>query len=214
MEIESLHLSDKSNVCDIFGESVSISLCSTTTTSFEQRIDNRKPPSGTGKELIARAVHTAGFRAQKPFMPIDCAATTGSLFGSQLFGRVMGAFTGATHATLGAIRSADRGTVFFDELGEMELDLQVKLLRTLQERVVTPVGSVQSHPVDVRVIAATNRDLYVISDTYSVAEERRSFEAGVKRYLCVPIHPQLLFELFERRVKRPSRYGNSRSGSP
>ena len=117
-------------------------------------------PSGTGKELIARAVHTASSRAAEPFVPVDCAATTDALFASQLFGHARGAFTGAIHDTLGAIRSGNGGTIFLDELGELGLDLQVTLLRTLQERVVTPVGSVESYPVDVRIIAATNRDLY------------------------------------------------------
>jgi DNA-binding NtrC family response regulator len=116
-------------------------------------------PSGTGKELIARAIHACSRRATRPFIPVDCAVTTGTLFASHMFGHVKGSFTGATAATLGCFRAADSGTIFLDELGEMELELQAKLLRVLQQRVVTPVGSHQEIPVDVRVLAATNKDL-------------------------------------------------------
>ena len=116
-------------------------------------------PSGTGKELIARAVHACSRRAARPFIPVDCAVTTGTLFASHMFGHVKGSFTGATAATLGCFRAADTGTIFLDEIGEMELELQAKLLRVLQQRVVVPVGSHQELPVDVRVLAATNRDL-------------------------------------------------------
>jgi DNA-binding NtrC family response regulator len=116
-------------------------------------------PSGTGKELIARAVHACSNRSTKPFIPVDCAVTTGTLFASHMFGHVKGSFTGATSATLGCFRAADSGTIFLDEIGEMELELQAKLLRVLQQRVVVPVGSHQEIPVDVRVLAATNRDL-------------------------------------------------------
>lgn len=116
-------------------------------------------PSGTGKELIARAIHACSNRSTKPFIPVDCAVTTGTLFASHMFGHVKGSFTGATSATLGCFRAADSGTIFLDEIGEMELELQAKLLRVLQQRVVVPVGSHQEIPVDVRVLAATNRDL-------------------------------------------------------
>lgn len=116
-------------------------------------------PSGTGKELIARAIHSSGKRAGKPFIPVDCAVTTGTLFASHMFGHVKGSFTGATSSTLGCFRAAEGGTIFLDELGEMELELQAKLLRVLQQRTVVPVGSHDEIPVDVRVVAATNRDL-------------------------------------------------------
>lgn len=116
-------------------------------------------PSGTGKELIARAIHSCSMRSKKAFIPVDCAVTTGTLFASHMFGHVKGSFTGATSSTLGCFRAADSGTIFLDEIGEMELELQAKLLRVLQQRVVVPVGSHQEIPVDVRVLAATNRDL-------------------------------------------------------
>ncbi|MFM7107812.1 MAG: sigma-54 interaction domain-containing protein [Planctomycetaceae bacterium] len=116
-------------------------------------------PSGTGKELIARAIHGCSPRSARPFIPVDCAVTTGTLFASHMFGHVKGSFTGATSATLGCFRAADTGTIFLDEIGEMELELQAKLLRVLQQRVVVPVGSHEGVPVDVRVLAATNRDL-------------------------------------------------------
>ena len=116
-------------------------------------------PSGTGKELIARAIHAGGRRAGKPFIPVDCAATTGTLFASHMFGHVKGAFTGASSATLGCFRAAEGGTIFLDEIGEMELELQAKLLRVLQQRAVVPVGGHEEIPVDVRVLAATNREL-------------------------------------------------------
>jgi len=116
-------------------------------------------PSGTGKELIARAIHACSNRSTKPFIPVDCAVTTGTLFASHMFGHVKGSFTGATSSTLGCFRAADSGTIFLDEIGEMELELQAKLLRVLQQRVVVPVGSHQELSVDVRVLAATNREL-------------------------------------------------------
>ena len=116
-------------------------------------------PSGTGKELIARAIHATSKRAAKAFIPVDCAVTTGTLFASHMFGHVKGSFTGATSSTLGCFRAADGGTIFLDEIGEMELELQAKLLRVLQQRTVMPVGSHEEIPIDVRIVAATNRDL-------------------------------------------------------
>ena len=116
-------------------------------------------PSGTGKELVARQVHALGPRARQPFVPVDCASMSGELMASQLFGHVPGAFTGANCAAMGCIRAANSGTLFLDEIGELDYALQAKLLRVLQERVVTPVGSHQGERVDVRVVAATNRNL-------------------------------------------------------
>ena len=116
-------------------------------------------PSGTGKELVARQIHTLGPRRHEHLIPVDCASVSGELMSSQLFGHHQGAFTGATYASLGFFRAADRGTIFLDEIGELDLSLQSKLLRVLQERVVVPVGGHEGVPVDVRVVAATNRNL-------------------------------------------------------
>ncbi len=116
-------------------------------------------PSGTGKELVARAIHTHSARGEKPFIPVNCAALPAGLFASQLFGHIKGAFTGAASNALGCFRAADGGTLFLDEIGELDLELQSKLLRALQERKVSPVGSHEGVPVDVRIVAATNRNL-------------------------------------------------------
>jgi transcriptional regulator with PAS, ATPase and Fis domain len=115
--------------------------------------------TGTGKEMVARQIHLNSQRADGVFIPVDCTALCGQILESQLFGHTKGAFTGAVNDTLGFFRAADKGTIFLDEIGEIELDLQAKLLRVLQESRVTPVGSTASCPVDVRVICATNRDL-------------------------------------------------------
>lgn len=116
-------------------------------------------PSGTGKELVARSIHDQSPRATGPFIPVDCASVPGSLFASQLFGHVKGAFTGAVGASLGSFRAANGGTIFLDEVGELDLELQAKLLRVIQQRQVTPVGSHDPEAIDVRIIAATNRNL-------------------------------------------------------
>ena len=116
-------------------------------------------PSGTGKELVARAICTHSRRCAAAIIPVDCAALPGDLFVSQMFGHLKGAFTGAHCSTLGAFRAADGGTIFLDEIGELDPLVQAKLLRVIQERSVVPLGSHRGETVDVRIIAATNRDL-------------------------------------------------------
>lgn len=115
--------------------------------------------SGTGKELVAEAVHEHSERSEGPFVVFDCSAVSRELIESELFGHVKGAFTGAVSTRKGAFEQADGGTLFIDELGELSLDLQPKLLRALEKREVRPVGGARSIPVNVRIIAATNRNL-------------------------------------------------------
>jgi DNA-binding NtrC family response regulator len=115
--------------------------------------------SGTGKELIARAIHFNSLRREKQFVPVDCAVLSENLLESELFGHVRGSFTGAVTTKPGLFEVADGGTVFLDELGNISLSIQAKLLRVLQEREFTPVGGTKAKKVDIRLIAATNKDL-------------------------------------------------------
>jgi len=138
--------------------------------------------SGTGKELVARALHTCSPRADKPYIPVNCAAISKELIESELFGHERGAFTGAASARKGAFEEADGGTLFLDEIGELPLDLQAKLLRALENGEIKRVGASRPLHVDVRVVAATNRDL--------LAEARAGrFREDLYYRLCVvPLH--------------------------
>ena len=115
--------------------------------------------SGTGKELVARSIHYSGPFRDKPFIPVDCGSLVPTLIESELFGYVRGAFTGASQSKDGLLAMAEGGTIFLDEIGELGVDLQAKLLRAIQEKEVRPVGSTRRVPINVRILAATNRDL-------------------------------------------------------
>jgi two-component system, NtrC family, response regulator PilR len=115
--------------------------------------------SGTGKELVAHAIHTISDRADHPFIPVNCGAIPDALIESELFGHVRGAFTGASSDKTGLFAAAHGGTIFLDEIAELDQQMQVKLLRTLQERTIKPVGAVAEREVDVRIVAASNRNL-------------------------------------------------------
>jgi two-component system response regulator AtoC len=115
--------------------------------------------TGTGKEMFARVIHRASARRGRPFVAVNCAAIPETLLETELFGHIKGAYTGATNARPGRFMTANEGTIFLDEIGDMSLAAQAKLLRVLEERVVNPVGSDADIPVDVRVVAATHRNL-------------------------------------------------------
>ena len=115
--------------------------------------------SGTGKELVARSIHYAGRYKEKPFIPVDCGSLVPTLIESELFGYVRGAFTGAVRSKEGLLATAEGGTIFLDEVGELPIDLQAKLLRAIQEKEIRPVGGTRPMPINVRILAATNRDL-------------------------------------------------------
>jgi DNA-binding NtrC family response regulator len=137
--------------------------------------------SGTGKELIARAIHYSSPRRDKPLVVINCGAIPGELLESELFGHEKGAFTGAHRTRIGRFELADRGTIFLDEIGDMSPDLQVKLLRVLQEQTFERVGSTRTIKVDIRVLAATNKDLVLSID------EKRFREDLYYRLNVIPI---------------------------
>jgi two-component system, NtrC family, response regulator HydG len=118
--------------------------------------------SGTGKELVARAIHYQSLRAQAPFVPVNCGAIPNELLESELFGYVKGAFTGAAETRAGFFQTADGGTIFLDEISETSLGMQVKLLRILQDKEVFMVGSRRGRVVDIRILAATNKDLVAL----------------------------------------------------
>jgi DNA-binding NtrC family response regulator len=127
--------------------------------------------SGTGKELVARTIHAGGPNAEKPFLPVDCGSLVPTLIESELFGHVKGSFTGAHRSKDGLLVSAETGTVFLDEIGELPLDLQAKLLRALQEKEVRPVGASHTVPIKARILAATNRDLTIMVENGSFRKD-------------------------------------------
>jgi DNA-binding NtrC family response regulator len=127
--------------------------------------------TGTGKELIARMIHANSKRATQPFVPVDCGAIAPSLLESELFGTLKGAYTGADRDRMGVFEAGNNGTVFLDEIGDIDLGFQLKLLRFLQEREIRPLGSSRAKKVDVRVIAATNKDVQKLVDEAKFRED-------------------------------------------
>ena len=142
--------------------------------------------TGTGKELIARMVHNNSARATQPFVPVDCASIAPGLLESELFGAIRGAYTGADRDRMGVFEAANNGTVFLDEIGDIELNFQLKLLRFLQEKEIRPLGSARGRKVDVRVVAATNRDLQHMVDEGHFREDLW-FRLNVVRVMVPPL---------------------------
>src|SRR5262249_5667783 len=127
--------------------------------------------TGTGKELVARMIHRFSKRASQAFVPVDCASIAPALLESELFGTLKGAYTGADRDRIGVLEAANNGTVFLDEIGEVDFNFQQRLLRFMQEREVRPLGAPKGRQVDVRVIAATNRDLQKLVDEKKFRED-------------------------------------------
>jgi DNA-binding NtrC family response regulator len=142
--------------------------------------------TGTGKELVARMIHRFSARAGQPFVPVDCASIAPTLLESELFGALKGAFTGADRDRMGVIESANRGTVLLDEIGDIELNFQFKLLRFLQEREIRPVGAARGKQVDVRVLAATNREMQKLVEEGKFREDLW-FRLNVVRIVIPPL---------------------------
>ncbi len=172
--------------------------------------------SGTGKELVARAIHANSKRAQRPFVPVNCAAITETLLESELFGHARGAFTGAIAARKGLFEEAEGGTFFFDEIAETPMSFQAKLLRAIQEGEVRRVGENKGIKVDVRIIAATNQDLLT-----SIAEKRFRqdlyYRLNVARFQLpglrdrredIPLLAQFFMDKFRKKMSLDARFGD------
>jgi DNA-binding NtrC family response regulator len=178
------HLSEQIEGVNIIGQSAAMK-------KVFMRLDQVAPTdstvlitgeSGTGKELVARAIHQLSPRRQKPFIAIDCTTLVENLLESELFGHVKGSFTGAVQTKTGLFKVADGGTLFLDEVSNITPSIQAKLLRVLQERVITPIGGTNTIPIDIRLIAATNRDLKEMMAEGTFREDL------VYRLNIVPIH--------------------------
>lgn len=169
--------------------------------------------TGTGKELIARLIHQLSPRRQYPFVEVNCAAIPENLFESELFGHEKGAFTGAGNRRQGRFEAANEGTIFLDEVGELPLNLQAKLLRALQEKRITPVGSDREREIDVRVLAATNRDLARMVREGSFREDL-FYRLNVLELELPPLRqrkedlPELIEHFLQKHSPRPLRLGS------
>ena len=164
--------------------------------------------SGTGKELVARAIHETGTRKRKPFVKVNCAALNESLLESELFGHVKGAFTGAYRAREGRFEAAQNGNIFLDEIGDLPLSTQVKLLRVLEERVIERVGDNKPIEINVRIISATNRNLKELVDRGAFREDL-FYRINVIPITVPPLRERigdipLLAEAFFRRIRLKS----------
>jgi transcriptional regulator with PAS, ATPase and Fis domain len=167
--------------------------------------------TGTGKELVALMVHQNSKRASMPFVPVDCGSIAPSLLESELFGALKGSYTGSDRDRIGVIEEANKGTVFLDEIGDVEHGFQLKLLRFLQERQIRPIGSPRPRSVDVRILAATNRDLQELVDDGKFREDLW-FRLNVVRIKVPPLRERhgdipLLANFFLRRYN--SRYNQN-----
>jgi two-component system response regulator PilR (NtrC family) len=167
--------------------------------------------SGTGKELVARAIHYNSQRREKRFVPINCGAIVDTLFESELFGHKKGSFTGATVDKEGLLKVADGGTVFLDEVSEIPIQLQVKLLRALEQKEITPVGMTEPIIIDVRIIAATNRDLRKEVDNgkfrddlyYRLNVVEIDLPSLQERPDDIPVLAQHFLDLFKKQMSKP-----------
>jgi DNA-binding NtrC family response regulator len=173
--------------------------------------------TGTGKELIARMIHQNSRRVQQPFVPVDCGAIAPSLLESELFGTLKGAYTGADRDRMGVFEAAHGGTVFLDEIGDIDVGFQLKLLRFLQEREIRPLGSARAKKVDVRVIAATNRDVQKMVDEGKFREDlwyrlnvvRLTVPPLCERPTDIPLLVHYFLQRYNERYKLDTRLADS-----